>query len=167
MDILLQRLDDANDWQPFKRLALAWRAQRTQKLVLVVQSALPSVPAGAGAFAGDDRAFGLAAGVAADHATIESLCRLAAVLPNEGQHQFLPQALPGVDLLALKQLPPTRLLLLGAGPDAQPVAELSRFERRIAGELRFCPLEGHDTFSRARRAVLLAHRRLVPCRVPL
>src|SRR3984885_3481810 len=127
MDILLQRLDDANDWQPFKRLALAWRAQRTQKLVLVVQSALPSVPAGAGAFAGDDRAFGLAAGVAADHATIESLCRLAAVLPNEGQHQFLPQALPGVDLLALKQLPPTRLLLLGAGPDAHPVAELAAF----------------------------------------
>jgi xanthine dehydrogenase accessory factor len=127
MDILLQRLDDANDWQPLKRLALAWRAQRAQSLVLVVESTLPSVPAGAGAFAGDDQAFGLSAGAAADQAMIESLCRLAVVLPHEGHNQFLPQALPGVDLLALKQLPPTRLLLLGAGPDAQPVAELAVF----------------------------------------
>jgi len=127
MDILLQRLDDANDWQPLKRLALAWRAQRAQTLVLVVRSTLPSLPAGAGAFAGDDQAFGLSPTAAADHATIESLCRLAAVLPHEGHNQFLSQALPGVDLLALKQPPPMRLLLLGAGPDAQPVAELAAF----------------------------------------
>jgi hypothetical protein len=32
MDILLQRLDGSNDWQPLKRLALAWRAQRAQTL---------------------------------------------------------------------------------------------------------------------------------------
>jgi xanthine/CO dehydrogenase XdhC/CoxF family maturation factor len=49
------------------------------------------------------------------------------VLPHEGHNQFLSQALPGVDLLALKQPPPMRLLLLGAGPDAQPVAELAAF----------------------------------------
>jgi xanthine dehydrogenase accessory factor len=127
MDILLQRLDDANDWQPFRRLALAWRAQRRQSLVLVVQSALPGLPAGAGAFADDDRAFGLGAGIAADHATIESLCRLATLLSNEGHNQFLSQALPGVDVLALEQLPPTRLLVLGAGPDAHPVTELAAF----------------------------------------
>jgi xanthine dehydrogenase accessory factor len=127
MDILLQRLDDANDWQPLKRLAQAWRAQRAQSLVLVVQSTLPTVPAGAGAFAGDDQPFGLGAGAAAGHAAIEALCRLAAVLPHDCHNQFLPQALPGIDLLALKQLPPTRLLLLGAGPDAQSVAELAAF----------------------------------------
>jgi xanthine dehydrogenase accessory factor len=127
MDILLQRLDDANDWQPLQRLALAWRAQRAQTLALVVKSTLPNMPAGSGAFAGDRQVFGLRAGAAIDQWTVESLCRLAATLPHQGQNQFLPQALPGIDLLALKQLPPTRLLLLGAGPDAQPVAELAAF----------------------------------------
>ncbi len=127
MDILLQRLDSSNDWQPLTRLALAWRAQRAQTLVLVVQSTLPNVPAGAGVFAGDHQVFGLSTVAATDPRTIESLCRLAATLPHQGHSQFLPQALPGVDLLALKQLPPTRLLLLGAGPDALPVAELATF----------------------------------------
>jgi xanthine/CO dehydrogenase XdhC/CoxF family maturation factor len=127
MDILLQRLDGSNDWQPLKRLALAWRAQRAQTLVLVVQSTLPNMPAGAGVFAGDHQVFGLSTAAALDPRTVESLCRLAAALPHQGHNQFLPQALPGIDLLALKQLPPTRLLLLGAGPDAQPVAELAAF----------------------------------------
>jgi len=127
MEILLQRLDDANDWQPLKQLALAWREQYAQSLVLVVQSTVPNVPAGAGAFGGDHNVFGLGPGAGADKGTIASLCTLAAALPHEGQNQFLPQALPGIDLLALKQRPPTRLLLLGAGPDAQPVAELAAF----------------------------------------
>jgi xanthine dehydrogenase accessory factor len=127
MDILLQRLDDANDWQPFKRLALAWRAQRAQTLVLVVHSTRPNVPPGTGAFAGDHQVFGLGTAAAMDRGTIESLCRLAAALPHQNHNQFLPQALPGIDLLAMRQLPPTRLLLLGAGPDAQPVAELAAF----------------------------------------
>jgi xanthine/CO dehydrogenase XdhC/CoxF family maturation factor len=127
MDILLQRLDSSNDWQPLKRLAQAWSAQRAQTLVLVVQSTLPNVPAGAGVFAGDHQVFGLSTVAATDPRTIESLCRLAPPPPHQGHNQFLPQALPGVDLLALEQLPPTRLLLLGAGPDAQPVAELAAF----------------------------------------
>jgi xanthine/CO dehydrogenase XdhC/CoxF family maturation factor len=126
MDILLQRLDGSNDWQPLKRLALAWRAQRAQTLVLVVQSTLPNVPAGAGVFAGDHQVFGLSTAAALDPRTLESLCRLAAALPHQGHNQFLPQALPGIDLLALKQLPPTRLLLLlsetvdAPAPEPQP-----------------------------------------------
>ena len=75
MDILLQRLDGSNDWQPLKRLALAWRAQRAQTLVLVVQSTLPNVPAGAGVFAGDHQVFGLSTAAALDPRTLESLCR--------------------------------------------------------------------------------------------
>jgi xanthine dehydrogenase accessory factor len=127
MEILLQRLDDANDWQPLKQLALAWREQYAQSLVLVVQSTVPNVPAGAGAFGDDYNVFGLGSGAGVDERTIAALCALAAALPYEGQNQYLPQALPGIDLLALKQRPPTRLLLLGAGPDAQPVAELAAF----------------------------------------
>jgi xanthine dehydrogenase accessory factor len=127
MDILLQRLDDSNDWQPFKQLALAWRTQRAQSLVLVVHSTRPNVPPGSGAFAGNHLVFGLGSGAARDQGTIESLRQLAAALPHQDHNQFLPQALPGIDLLALTQLPPTRLLLLGAGPDAPPVAELAAF----------------------------------------
>jgi xanthine/CO dehydrogenase XdhC/CoxF family maturation factor len=94
--------------------------------VLVVQSTLPNVPAGAGVFAGDHQVFGLSTAAALDPRTLESLCRLAAALPHQGHNQFLPQALPGIDLLALKQLPPTRLLLLlsetvdAPAPEPQP-----------------------------------------------
>ena len=126
MEILLQRLDSTNDWQPLDRLALVWRAQRTQALLLVVQSTLADVPAGSGAFAGDHQIFGPGP-VATDPRTVQSLCRLAATLSQRNLNQFLPQALPGLDLLALKQSPPPRLLLLGAGPDAHPVAELAAF----------------------------------------
>ena len=73
MDILLQRLDDSNDWQPLKQLALAWRELYAQSLVLVVQSTVPNVPAGAGAFGGDQNVFGLGPGAGADDGTIASL----------------------------------------------------------------------------------------------
>jgi xanthine dehydrogenase accessory factor len=127
MDILLQRLDCSNDWQPLRRLEQAWRGQRAQAVVLVVQSSVPNLPAGAAVFPGDHRIFGPDSLAGADPRTIESLCRLASTLPHQGENQFLPQALPGIDLLALKQWPPRRLLLLGAGPDAPPVAELATF----------------------------------------
>ncbi len=89
-------------------------------------STLADVPAGSGAFAGDHQIFGPGP-VATDPRTVQSLCRLAAMLSQRNLNQFLPQALPGLDLLALKQSPPPRLLLLGAGPDAHPVAELAAF----------------------------------------
>src|ERR1700722_6920211 len=121
MDILLQRIDAAHDWQPMQRLSAAWRAQRAEALLLVVNSTDPQIPAGAGAFAGDGAPFGL------DEGPLALLQRMAAELGREGSSRYLPHLLPGVDALALRQPPPPRVLLLGAGPDGQPVAELAAF----------------------------------------
>jgi xanthine/CO dehydrogenase XdhC/CoxF family maturation factor len=125
MDVVLQRLDASNDWQPLRRLAEAWRAQRPESLLLVVNSAQTSLPVGAGIFAGDAQPFGLDATFAAEPSTLASMQRIAADHKHLATNRLLPAALPGVDFLSLHQPRPTRVLLLGAGPDAQPVALLA------------------------------------------
>jgi xanthine dehydrogenase accessory factor len=72
MDIVLQRLDVANAWQPLARLAAAWHRQRPE--------------------------------------------RYSVTIPG------------GLATLTIEQAAPTRLLLLGAGPDALPVVELAHFQ---------------------------------------
>ena len=121
MDVLLQRLDAAGDWQPMARLAHAWRAQQSSALLLVVSSNDAALPAGAGLFDDPPATFGGAASTAALRAIAARLGTAA-----DGT-QLLREALPGIDLLRLVQPPPAQLLLLGAGPDAQPVAELAMF----------------------------------------
>jgi len=136
MDVLLQRLDASNGWQPMTRLAAAWQALRGERLLLVVQSKSPALPAGSGVFVSDLAPFGI---TVPSHAVCDGeslpetggtwadLIDQARHLPRTASSRFLPRALPGIDLLALIQPPPTRILLLGAGPDAQPVAELAVF----------------------------------------
>ncbi len=105
MEILLQRLDPAEDWQPMKRLVSAWQARRREELVLVVRSQDPALQPGSGLFIRDGSIFGSRA--AADLATA-------------------PQA-AGIELLRLTVEPPARVLLLGAGADALPVAQMASF----------------------------------------
>jgi xanthine dehydrogenase accessory factor len=124
MDILLQRLDADGEWQPMTRLAAAWRAQRATGLLLVVRSDDPAWPPGAGVYADDSELFGTNAG---REAALAPLRALAASVSRERCSHFLPQAVPGIDVLALSQPPPVQILLLGAGPDAQPVVELAAF----------------------------------------
>jgi xanthine/CO dehydrogenase XdhC/CoxF family maturation factor len=119
MDILLQRLDAAGDWQPMTRLASAWQARRLEGLLLVVRSEDSSLPAGSGAFISDAVPFG---GMATS-----ALAPLVQEQRAHGSNRFIPQALPGVDVLGLIATPAPRVVLLGAGPDAQPVAELASF----------------------------------------
>jgi xanthine/CO dehydrogenase XdhC/CoxF family maturation factor len=133
MDILLQRLDAPGDWQPMARLAAAWRAQRAAALLLIVSSTDPAWPPGAAIFGDDGESFGANAAAAsrADNdgrgAALTPLRVLAKRLSHERSTQLLPQAVPGIDVLALVQPRPVQILLLGAGPDAQPVAELAAF----------------------------------------
>jgi xanthine dehydrogenase accessory factor len=124
MDILLQRLDPRGDWQPMDRLAQAWRAQRAASLVLVGRSGDSRWPSGSGVFAEDGVVFGTAC---ADRAGAASLRVLAQQSLAQKSGRILAQALPGIDVLALYQERPSRILLLGGGPDAQPVAELAAF----------------------------------------
>jgi xanthine/CO dehydrogenase XdhC/CoxF family maturation factor len=122
MDILLQRLDGTDNWQPMTRLASAWQSRRADGLLLVVRSENEDLPVGSGVFFGDAEPFGRAnpAGAAA-------LAALAADRGTDGSSRFVPRALPGVDLLELIEAAAPRVLLLGAGPDALPVAELAVF----------------------------------------
>lgn len=147
MDILLQRIEAVNGWQPLRRLADAWATRRPQRLLLAVRSAMRAGPAatptsvegtrgpdpaepidssapaaGSGIFLDDGESFGALEADAAD-----ALRRFAERLPSAQQNRLLPQALPGTDLLVLDQSAPPRVLLLGAGPDAVPVAQLVTF----------------------------------------
>jgi xanthine dehydrogenase accessory factor len=132
MDILLQRLDATGDWQPMTRLAAAWRAQRAAALLLIVNSTDPAWPPGTAIFADDGASIGAnAAANRADSdgsdAALTPLRVLAKRLSHERRTQWLPQAVSGIDVLALLQERPVQILLLGAGPDARPVAEMAAF----------------------------------------
>lgn len=119
MDILLQRLDAAGNWQPMTRLASEWQAHRLEGLLLVVDSQDEALPAGSGAFLSDAQLFGSAA--------VGALASIVQDQRAQGSNRFLPQALPGVDVLTIIETPAPRVILLGAGPDAKPVAELASF----------------------------------------
>jgi xanthine/CO dehydrogenase XdhC/CoxF family maturation factor len=71
MDIVLQRLDSTNDWQPLARLARAWKGQRSERFSITIPG-------------GDEE-------------------------------------------LTFDQAAPTRLLMLGAGPDVLPVVQQAQF----------------------------------------
>ena len=132
MEILLQRLDAAVQWQPIARLVDAWRRQDSETLLQVVRSTSTALPAGAGVFLSDGVAFGVttgAAGAAAPDrdcaAALSALRQLAATTAATGASRLLQRALPDTDVLALHQPVPIRILVLGAGPDARPVVELA------------------------------------------
>lgn len=106
MEILLQRLDPAAEWQPMTRLVSTWQARRSEELVLVVRSQDSALQPGSGVFLGDGFAFGSSA---------VAMFRSGA------------EAAAGIDVLRIAIEPPARVLLLGAGADALPVAQLASF----------------------------------------
>ncbi len=122
MDILLQRLDAASGWQPMKRLTAAWRRQHSEALLLVVQSAESVVPAGSGLFLGDGMSFGMPSAANAIQADLQGI---AASMLQSGGSRLLGRILPGIELFALQQPAPARILVLGGGADAQPVVDFA------------------------------------------
>ncbi|HTW74824.1 MAG TPA: XdhC family protein [Steroidobacteraceae bacterium] len=121
MEILLQRLDASTAWQPLLRMTEAWAARCPLRLLLIVRAAGGSPP-GTGIFLGDGEPFGEPGAAGAD-----ALRRFAARLPAGQENRLLTQALPGTDLLVLNQSAPPRVLLMGAGADALPLAQLVTF----------------------------------------
>lgn len=145
MDILLQRLDAAWDWQPMKRLVAAWKAHRRERLLLIVpalqsegaprplgsSAALP-IPVspseapmiGSGLFVDDGVGFGL------HGPALDFLRSLSRRLPRAPGSRLLPVSLSAsssTELFLLAQEMQPRILLLGAGADALPVATLASF----------------------------------------
>ncbi len=121
MDILLQRLEPHSQWQPLRWLIEAWNARRPAAMLLVARSNDPARPAGSGLLLDTLEPFG---GL---HARIEWPGCLLDEARRPGASRYLGAALPGLDLLVLHQSAPPRIVLLGAGPDALPVAQLADF----------------------------------------
>jgi xanthine dehydrogenase accessory factor len=111
MTILMTRLDRANDYQPFAFVEECRRRGVPGNFALVTQSTNPAFPLGAAFRSGS--AVVLPAGVAdVLHAT--SSLRAATTVETAG----------ATFLVAPVELPP-RLLVLGAGPDTMPLAEIA------------------------------------------
>ena len=121
MDILLMRLDAEREWQPLAGLAAAWRARQSEELLLVINTSNPKLPVGAGIFPRGGRRFGGELTAAELGAIYKAMNGSA----NEDCGRLLAGILPGVEMLRLSQAPPVPLLVLGAGPDAQPVVSLA------------------------------------------
>ena len=126
MDILLQRLDAAERWEPLAGMLEAFRARRAESVLLVVESNDSGIPLGSGLFEGTGAAFG--AGPDGDARIARTLAGARAGVPGPPATPQLHQdVVPGIDALRLPVEPPPQVLLLGAGPDARPVAELFAF----------------------------------------
>jgi xanthine/CO dehydrogenase XdhC/CoxF family maturation factor len=121
MDILLVRLDAARDWQPLSRLAAAWRGRRSEEALLVINAGNGVWPAGTDLYSRDS---GISGGALAGVDAATARAAAQASLP-EHSTGLLPGVLPGIDVLRLSQAPPPQILVLGAGPDAQPVVALA------------------------------------------
>ena len=104
MDILLRRLDAQSSWEPMVRLAEAWRSHREEEWWLVVRSANAELPLGGGIFSQDG--YHLAGSPAA--------CGATALIDD-------------AEVLRMTLTTPPHVLLLGAGPDALPVAHMADF----------------------------------------
>ena len=130
MDVLLQRLDAAVDWQPLAHLAESRNRQRSETALLVVRSGTAALPAGSGVFLGNGALFGVpnppprtGAHGGAVARPVAALRELAATMPARHDTRLLRRTAANLDLLVLHQPAPVRILVLGAGPDAQPVVQ--------------------------------------------
>lgn len=116
MDILLSRVSGADHWYPLAQMAQSFREGRAQPLAFVVASRDARVPVGF-AFADGAPRNGSSA------ATIDALERAAQSPGASG----VIHVTPDIDVFVTRIAPPPRILLLGGGPDARPVAQLGAF----------------------------------------
>ena len=129
MRVFLQSLTAANGYEPFRAIAAAMQGDRPASLAIVIDSANADIPPGAAAVgtAAGVRGFGIADEIAAQ------------LVQDAPRPVFEPVALAGgsVNVMAAGIQPPPRLLVLGGGPDAEPVV-------RFAAELGWrCTVVDH------------------------
>ena len=129
MQVFLQALTPANGYEPFATIARAMLGDRPLQVAIVIESDHPDVKAGAAATGGGDGVSGF--GLEGHHA--------ARILGDAVRPVFGPKSLDGHELgvLSARIQPSPRLLVLGAGPDAEPVV-------RFAAELGWrCTVADH------------------------
>lgn len=117
MDILLQAVGSDNHWQPLAQLQRHWQANRTTRVGLLVRSGHAELPPGSVQL---DREFLTPHGV---HHPMPT--QLYNVLAGSAANTLC--TVDGLEVFILESSPPPRLLILGAGPDTQPLANLAHF----------------------------------------
>jgi xanthine/CO dehydrogenase XdhC/CoxF family maturation factor len=116
MRILLLRVGPANLWQPLEELSAALTARRGLAVALVCESTRADLPLGTLVVPGEP---GPLPGA---HARLQAALHEAA---RHGHSTSYASETRDVSWFLLSLALPPRLLLLGAGPDATPVAELA------------------------------------------
>jgi len=124
MDILLTRVAPQDHWYPLTEMEAGYRAGRKLPLAFVVATRDAAVPLGLTLVDGSTRRNGSAV-----PGPLEALERAARVAPDSGVNAggVIRVAAPDVEIFATRVAPPPRVLLLGGGPDARPVAALGTF----------------------------------------
>jgi xanthine dehydrogenase accessory factor len=116
MDILLARLGPKDGWQPIPQLADARRDGRSTRLAFVIASGETGILAG--------QTIPLGSATAPADPRVRDLADAAAAVKPPAT--LRPTRLD-VELFVAEFAPPPRVLLLGGGPDARPVAVLGEF----------------------------------------
>ena len=129
MQVFLQALTPENGYEPFQAIATAMQGDRPAGLAIVVQSEHPDVPPGAAAIGLEDRVLGLGLADGAAGQLVQDVQRPA--------YERVSLDDRPIGVLVAKIHPPPRVLVLGAGPDAEPVV-------RFAAELGWrCTVVDH------------------------
>ena len=120
MDVLLTRVGDENGWQPLSYLESGFRAGLGRRVGFVVASGEATVPLGL-TFPADGASPDLRGTRESPAARLFDAAQIAA--------QRAIARVPGLDVevFVAAFAPPPRILLLGGGPDARPVATLADF----------------------------------------
>jgi xanthine dehydrogenase accessory factor len=129
MRVFLQALTSDNAYEPFQSIAAAMQADGPARLAIVIESGHQDAPPGAAAIGGEGGVggLGLADGLAE---------RLLQQATKKGLGEVVLEGQP-ISALIADIDPPPRLLVLGAGPDAEPVV-------RFASELGWrCTVVDH------------------------
>jgi xanthine dehydrogenase accessory factor len=120
MDILLTRHGpDEGDWQPLSSMELALRKGQGFRLAFITATADASLPLGS-SFPAD----GELPDLIRNEKMLRTLHDAAVSTPDNSVSRV---ATLGIELFVTSIAPPPRLLLLGGGPDARPVATLASF----------------------------------------
>ena len=140
MDVLLTRVGAGEAWQPLEFMAAADRRGEPSRVAFITASADGRVPLG---LSFPD------AGAAPNGKPLDAqFSWLREAARSAPANTLIRLASPDVELFVAGTAPPARLLLLGAGPDARPVAELASFlgwrvtavDHRTNGvQIIFCP----------------------------
>jgi xanthine dehydrogenase accessory factor len=122
MQILLLRVGATTEWQPLDHLARALEAHRRTAVGVVVESSQPSVPPGAIFLPAADGATASARPQHALEAQVDAALSRAAA---SSRAETISTDDAAVCVFVFPFALPPRLLLLGGGPDALPLAELA------------------------------------------